>query len=138
ANDSLVSTSTAVRDLMRNVPSGWAFTVTRNRTASGYSPAFWLTIGTGPTARFFVGYNNGGAAAGGRRLDADDFASVNAPPASGWLAHLYQIDYSARAAEIHESGVSVATQTGMWTSGGSTSDTRSSSSAYIGRFAAGS
>lgn len=135
SNDSLVSTSNAVLDLMRNVPSGWAFTVSLNRTDSGDSPAFWLARGTSTASRFFVGYNDGGAVAGGRRLDTDDFDSANAPPASGWLAHLYQIDYSARTAEIHESGVSVATQTGMWTSGGSTSNTRSTSPACIGRYA---
>lgn len=137
-DDGLLNTSAGNLDLYRNVSLGWGFIVCRRRGA-GTQDLTWWARGTTTASRMTLGHSDGQPRVGGRRLDSDDFAQARSTEdESGWHSIYGQINYGARTSDVYVDGVIAATTTGMWASGGPTSNTRSLSPASIGRNSSGS
>lgn len=138
-DDVLLGTTTAQKDLFRNVSHAWLFCVYKKRGAGDANNKYILyTASNTSVARFAV---LAGSAVNsrpfmiGKRLDADaTLGSATAPAdVEGYYAMtLFDINYATRAGRIWVDGAVVVTNSTLTASTGSTSNTASSTNLSIG------
>lgn len=141
--DDFLEAPSGALGMFRNVSSGWCFVVySATGTSVSDRPIFYAAIGTSTSGRFAV---EAGAPAAqncpfvyGRRLDSDSFGGVGHGVAltGQWVMALGVLDFSGRTASIYVDGGAATTATGLWTGGGSSSNT-DSTGMRIGRLTNG-
>lgn len=112
-------------DTLRNVPGATAVAAAKFDQSSRNGTLFvFSTSGIGSIARFQMGQNTtvGGTYAGGRRLDADSFASAFFSDTTSAQILAGVLNYSASDAFIYSNGTLQASNTSFQTAG-NTSDT---------------
>lgn len=144
ATHHIVGSSTAQKNLFRNISEAWAFIIYKKRSADGAGTNRVListTRGSGGGARFaaYAGTvttsNTNKPTLGVRRLDADALAMLPAAAAinGSYTITLHSMSYSTQTGRMYTNGA-LSTQNTTLTSAGSTSDTESPDPVVIGRF----
>lgn len=143
-NDIMSMTTTAARNVLRNVPGGWALMVARRTSLDvGSADRVLLSIPAGVIkSRFAASISQPSfinrLTLTATRLDSDPEASMRAPAGdTEWHVHLFWVDYSGGQAEIRTDG-EVEVSGPLTTSGGNTSDTESVYGITLGGWSTGS
>ena len=116
-----------------NVNKFFLFSTVKSRTAASEGVILNAFIGTGTSARILFTINSAGnLSAGGRRLDADAFQSVNnSNTASRQIIATAFYDYANANLYIYENGTQIQ-RTGGFQTAGSTSNTNNFTAPSIG------
>lgn len=144
-NDVLTGSTAAQKDIFRNKPAAWCFSVHKKRTTDG-TPTIRSIFAAGDGASAtavriatYAGFSTAGLANTprllGKRLDEDSYGVINAPSAysGSYIMNLNAIDYATRLGQIHVNGAMVVENTTLTTAGNS-SDTSAIAGMTIGAF----